>query len=89
MKTLGVILAGVAAYAITLILFVRIVGVPAKSDWYWFPFIASLATVAGLGMWRRGPLGLKLLGIFLCAGLVFAVDLAGVIWYSCAKGVCL
>lgn len=88
MKSVRVILGGVAVYAALLLLFIHVLHVPAKSDWYWLPFFVSFAAVVYFGMWGPGQLRHKLVGVIVCAAVVLAVDLVGVVWYSCAQGVC-
>jgi hypothetical protein len=88
MKTVRVIVGGVAVYAAVLLFFIHVLHVPAKSDLYWLPFFASLAAVVCFGIWGPGQLRLKLVGVVVCAAVVLAVDLVGVVWYSCARGVC-
>lgn len=93
MKIIVTLVAGVLGYAATLIILSEGIGVADDSLWYWVPFIVSLSVVVAVSVpwrnWRSVNRTATIATICLLAVLVLAIDLAGAVWYSCSKGICL
>lgn len=87
------ILAGVITYALVLVVLSEALATADDSLWYWLPFGASVTAVVLVSApWKSWPTanrGATIATVFLLILLVLAIDLAGAIWYSCSKGVCL
>lgn len=93
MRIIVTLVAGVLGYVAALIFLSEGIGVADDSPWYWAPFIVSLILVFAVAVpWRNwGSVNrtATIATACLLAVLVLAIDLAGAIWYSCSKGICL
>jgi len=93
MRIAATLLAGILGYALMLLFLSEVLGVASDSAWYWLPFLVSLGAVVAVAVpWRtwRGVNRPSTIPTTCFLGvLVLGIDLAGAIWYSCAKGVCL
>jgi chromate transport protein ChrA len=93
MRLIAVLLAGALTYAVVLLVLSEAMAVADESPWYWLPFVASLAAVVVVSApwrsWHSANRKTTIAAVCLLAVLVLAIDLAGAVWYSCSKGVCL
>jgi hypothetical protein len=93
MRIVATLLGGTLGYAVALLLINEAVGASGNSRWYLLPFVVSLGTVIAVAVpwssWRSVNRIATVVATCLLAVLVLAVDIAGTVWYSCAKGSCL
>lgn len=93
MRIIATLVAGVLGYATALIVLSEGIGIADDSPWYWVPFIVSLSAVVAASVpwrnWRSVNRPATIATTCLLAVLVLVIDLAGAIWYSCSKGICL
>ena len=93
MRVVALIIASVAAYAGAVAFMDYVLHVAEGSHWFWMPFVFSGGVLAG-GLFfgfRRAPKSPAFITATALASsaLVFAVDIAIAVVYSCAKGVCI
>ncbi len=93
MRIIASVLVGGFAYGVSLIAMSEMLRVPGESLWYWIPFAVSLGAAIAVAVpwraWRTVNRKTTVATTVLLVLLVLAIDIAGAVWYSCSKGVCI